>query len=229
MQDRSKISFVSNQRESGIRVWMKAISHPDESTYAEMATTPGANASSGYLWFFIGAIVQFLLVSLVQRALVQDLSSQFPAQFPPDFGSLWLMILCAAPLAAVFSTFLFGIGVAVVQWIAGRFGGKGRIDQLTYVLSAILAPYLVFSGLLALPSTIPLVGWLTGLIAGLAGLYILVLATMAVKGVNRFGWGAAIGSLLVPLLVIAFICACLVAGAVVLLVPVFRQTTPPTF
>jgi hypothetical protein len=194
-----------------------------------MAASPAAKASTGYLWYFIGAIVQFLLASLVQGALVKNLSSQYMDQIPQNFGSPWLTILCAAPLAAVFTTVLFGIGAAVVQSIAGMFGGKGTHNQLTYVLSAILTPYLILSGLLALPSAIPPIGLLTGLIAGLAGLYVLVLEVLAVKGVNRFGWGPAIGSLLVPLLVIGFFCACLVAGAIALLLPVFRQTMPQTF
>jgi len=35
---------------------------------------------------------------------------------------------------------------------------------------------------------------------------------MAVKGVNRFGWGEAVGSVFIPGLVIGLLCCCLVGG-----------------
>ncbi len=41
--------------------------------------------------------------------------------------------------------------------------------------------------------------------------YKICLINEAVKGVNQFGWGEAIGSLFIPVLVIGFICACLFA------------------
>jgi len=229
MNNQPNIPLVPGAPESIFQTWMKALTRPYEQTFAEMAASPSARASTGYLWYFIGAIVQFLLASLVQGAVVKNLFSQYSSQFSQDLASPWLTILCGAPVAAVFSTLMFGIGAAVVQWIAGMFGGKGTNNQLTYVLSAILAPYMIFSGLLVLPSAIPYVGLLTGLLAGLAGLYILVLEVIAVKGVNRFGWGPAIGSLLVPLLVVGFLCACLVGGVIALLVPVIQQNMPQTF
>jgi hypothetical protein len=45
----------------------------------------------------------------------------------------------------------------------------------------------------------------------LAGLYILVLQIMAVKGVNQFGWGPAIGSLFIPAIAILLVCCCAAA------------------
>lgn len=99
------------------------------------------------------------------------------------------------------------------------FGGRGTNDQLVYTLSAILTPYLIISGLLTLLTAIPYVGFCFGLISLLAAIYILVLEVMAVKAVNQFGWGPAIGSLLIPALVIGFLCACLVGGALLLLGP----------
>jgi len=38
-----------------------------------------------------------------------------------------------------------------------------------------------------------------------------VLAVMAVKAVNRFGWGPALGSYFIPGLVVLILCCCLAA------------------
>ena len=100
------------------------------------------------------------------------------------------------------------------------FNGRGSYNQLAYAFGAILAPYMLVSSVLTLLSAIPYVGFCFSAIAGIAGIYILVLEIMAVKGVNQFGWGAAIGSLLIPVLAIVFLCACLVAVTLALLGPV---------
>jgi hypothetical protein len=93
-------------------------------------------------------------------------------------------------------------------------------------MASILAPYLIISGVVTLLSAIPYVGFCFSAILALAGLYILVLEVMAVKGVNQISWGAAIGSLLIPVFAIAFLCVCLVAGLFTLLVPVLRDAAP---
>jgi hypothetical protein len=60
----------------------------------------------------------------------------------------------------------------------------------------------------------------------LAGIYVFVLNVMAVKGVNQVSWGAAIGSLLIPGLVISVLCACLVGVSAAALVPILREAAP---
>jgi len=99
------------------------------------------------------------------------------------------------------------------------FGGKGNFGSLAYVLGAIAAPTLLISSLLSLLTVIPVLGYCFSAIAVLFSLYILVLQIMAVKAVNQFGWGPAIGSVFLPVLVIGFLCACLVIGSLTLLGP----------
>ena len=45
----------------------------------------------------------------------------------------------------------------------------------------------------------------------MAGIYIIVLEIMAVKAVNQFGWGPAIGSYFIPGLALLLICCCVAA------------------
>jgi hypothetical protein len=91
------------------------------------------------------------------------------------------------------------------------FGGKGTFDQLAYVLAAISTPFTIISGILTLFSAIPFVGLCFSIVSIIAGLYVLVLEVMAVKGVNQFGWGQAAGSLLLPFIVL---CCCLSVGVI---------------
>jgi hypothetical protein len=204
--------------------WITALTRPDERTYAAMAASPNAKATTGYLWYFIGALVQVLLVALVQGVIFQKYAPELANLFGGR-SSLGL-IFCGGPITAVLSTLTFVIGTAVVQWIARMFGGRGTNDQLAYVLSNILTPYLVISGVLTLLYAIPVVGPLLSLVGLAAGIYIVVLEVMAVKGVNQFGWGAAIGSLLIPGLVIFLIICCAMIGIFALLYPSMREIIP---
>jgi hypothetical protein len=61
----------------------------------------------------------------------------------------------------------------------------------------------VVSGLLTLLSAIPFAGLCFGILGFFLALYVLVLEVMAVKGVNQFGWGQAIASLLLPVIAVA--------------------------
>ncbi len=221
MNEQPNTPMLPAAPEPGYQNWIRALTRPGEHTYATMAASPQARASTGYLWYFIGSIVQTLLAAVVQGQVIRTYFSQYAGQL--EMGSPLYAIVCGAPIAAVISTIFFAIGTAIIQWIARMFGGRGSNDKLAYVLSNILTPYLMISGLLTLLTAIPYVGLCFSAIAFLGGIYILVLEVMAVKGVNQFGWGAAIGSLFIPLLVVVFACVCLAAGTFALLGPAIRD------
>ena len=204
------------------QTWLNALTKPNEQTYAEMAASPEANANKAYLWVFLAALVNFFFAALVQGAVMRNTFQQFGQDsdfFSNGFGSGIVAALCGAPISAAFSVLFFAITVAIVQWIAKMFGGRGSYNQLAYAFGAILAPYMLVSSVLTLLSAIPFVGLCFSGIALVAGIYILVLEIMAVKGINQIGWGAAIGSLLIPVFAIIFLCACLVIGGLLLLGP----------
>jgi hypothetical protein len=205
------------------QTWITALTKPNERTYAELAASPAANANKAYLWVFLAALVNFFFATLVQGAVMRNMFQQFgqDADFLSNgLGGGFIAALCGAPISAAFSVLFFAITVAIVQWIAKMFGGQGSYNQLAYAFGAITAPYMLISSVFTLLSAIPLVGFCFTAIAGLGGLYVLVLEIMAVKGVNQIGWGAAIGAFLIPVLAIVFLCACLVVGTLAVLGPV---------
>jgi len=214
---------------SVFQVWMKALTKPYEQTFVELASSPNVNATTAYLWVFVASIIQFFLTALVQSRLFGTYMNQLG--FGNDFGGrspvfMLVIAICGAPILAAISTLFFALSVFVVQWIAKMFGGRGTSDQLAYTMAAIVAPYSIIAGIITLFSAIPYVGLCFSAILSIAGIYVFVLQVMAVKGVNQFGWGAAIGSLLIPGLVIAFLCACLIGGSFAALYPMMRSTMP---
>lgn len=201
-------------QESFIQTWTKAITQPREQTYAELAASPGASASKAYLWVFLAGLVSYFLVFVVQ-SLVLGLGADTRA----SLGSTVIAFICAVPVIAGLSVLGFMLGTALVQWVAGLFGGHGTYNQLAYVFGAIAAPITLSSGLLGALSAIPLVGLCFSLVSIGIGIYAIVLQIMAVKAVNRFDWLPAVGAVLLPGLVIAFVCGCLVIGGLALLGP----------
>jgi hypothetical protein len=85
-------------------------------------------------------------------------------------------------------------------------------------------PFTLVSSLLTPFSGIPVVGICTGLASILFGLYALVLEIMAVKGVNKFGWGEAIGSLFLPGIVLVCCLSIFTIAALRLLGPAIGDT-----
>jgi hypothetical protein len=229
MNDMSNAPISESRPESVLQVWTRALTKPNEQTFVDLASSPKAKASTAYLWVFVAALIQLFLVALVQNRIAGGYMEQFG--LGDSFGNrgtsaVLLGAVCGAPVAAAISTLFFAIWVFVLQWIAGMFGGRGTADQLAYTLAAIAAPFSIISGVMTLFSAIPYVGYCFSALSLLAGLYVIVLQVMAIKGVNQISWGAAIGTWLIPGLVIGFLCACLVGASLAALVPILQENVP---
>ena len=229
MNDMSNAPLPASGPTPVLQTWMKALTKPNEQTFVDIASSPNAKATTAYLWVFVASLIQIFLSALVQNQLVGTYMEQYGLGDSLGNGgisSVLIGAICGAPIGAAVTTLFFAIGVFIVQWIAKMFGGRGTSDQLAYAMAAIAAPYSIVAGIFTLLAVIPYVGFCFSAILAIAGIYILVLQVMAVKGVNQISWGAAIGSLLIPGLVIGFICACLVGVSVAALLPLIRESVP---
>ena len=131
-----------------------------------------------------------------------------------------ITLICGAPIGAVIGVLFFALNTAIVQWVAKMFKGTGSYNQLIYAIAAFTAPIMLVSGVISALTLIPFIGLCFTIISLGISIYSLVLLVMAVKGVNQFGWGEAIGSVLLPGIVIGVLCGCLVVGVLTLLGPV---------
>jgi hypothetical protein len=216
-----------------VSVWRDAVTRPSDVTYARIAASPNAKSTTAFLWVFLGSLVNLFLASLVQGRLMNQMlqNSDLGINGFPRAGGGIITAICGAPIGALISVIVFAIVVGIVQLIAKMFGGRGTFDQLAYAIAAIVTPFYVLSGVLTLLSAIPYAGVCFGLFGLLAGLYVLVLEVMAVKGVNQFGWGQAIASLLLPVIVLACCVSIVFIGILRALGPsinqIFQSLTPP--
>jgi hypothetical protein len=200
--------------ESFFQVWLRALTKPNEATYAGIAASPRARANTAFLWIFVCTFAPALVSVLVRGSQISQGLEQAGVDVGEAGGGLGAALinfLCVTPFLAIAGLVSFIISVAIMQWIAGMFKGQGSFDQLAYALGAITAPGLLVSAVLTLPSLIPYVGICSGILSSLFSLYLIVLEVMAIKGVHKFGWGAAIGTFFIPGLAIGLVCCCLAA------------------
>lgn len=208
-------------------IWMKVVTQPNEQTFVNMANSSNAKATTAYLWVFIGSLITFFFASLVQGTVMASILQSAGVEadaLSTGLGGGLLTALCGAPVAAVISVITFAIVTAIVQWIAKMFGGQGTFDQLAYTLAGIYAPFALVSGIFTLFAAIPFVSLCFSILSILLSLYMLVLQVMAVKGVNRFGWGQAAASLLLPVFVIFCCVAVAFTSLLTLLAPAVSET-----
>ena len=207
MNEEPNAPMLPARSSSILQTWTNATTKPNEQTYAQLAASPEAKTSTALLWVFIASLVQSLIAIPMQGRIMAQMMQGTGLENQAGPGLVG--ILCGAPIAAVVTVVFFSAFTGIVQWVAGLFGGKGSFEKLAYVFAAITVPFTLLSALITLLSAVPYVGACFGIIGLLAGLYVLVLQVMAVKGVNQFDWLPAAGSLLLPF--IAFIC-CISAG-----------------
>jgi hypothetical protein len=213
-------------------VWIKAVTQPNEQTFIDITSSSDATTRTAFIWVFIAGTVAGILQA-ISRAIILAIGGvpqmpipgmeQFMQQSggtdPAAIGVSLITGLCLSPVAGLVSILFFAIGVAIVQWIAKLFGGVGTFEKLAYALAAITVPFTLVSSIFSLFSAIPFVGICTGIISLGLSLYAIVLQITAIKAVNRFGWGPAIGSALIPGAVLLFVCGCIVVGGLMLLGP----------
>ncbi len=219
-----------------MQVWMKAVTRPNEQTFVELTEGPQAVSKTAFIWVFIAGTVSGIFQAILRsiymatgtapQLTIPGLEQYMPAGGSGDVAAAGVSLItsiCLSPVAGLVSVLFFALGTAIVQWIAKMFGGTGTFDKLAYATAAITVPFTLVSSVLALLTAIPYVGACFGIVSLGLSIYAVVLQAMAVKGVNRFGWGPAIGSVFIPGLVIFIFCCCIVFAGMSILGPAINS------
>ena len=212
--------------------WITAVTKPNEQTYATMAEHPDAqSASRAFTWVFLAGTVSALIggvfgtiLDLAGFSSTPGLGELFGGNAERGVAYTFGVAICGSPIAGAIGVLGFAIGVGIIQWVASLFKGTGKFSQLAYAMAAVSVPFTLISSFLTPFSGVPVLGICTGLLSVVLGLYALFLEINAVKGVNRFGWGQAIGSVFLPGLVLACCLAIPVIGVMRLLGPKIGDT-----
>lgn len=202
-------------------VWIKVVTQPNEQTFIDITEHPDASPKTAYIWIFIAGTLTVIVSGILQAILAATgLGGQsgFEGAGAAVGGSL-IGTICISPFAGAFLVLFFALGVAIIQWIAKLFGGTGTYDKLVYAFAAIYLPFSLVSMLLVPFNVVPYLNICTSLFSTALGFYSLFLQITAVKAVNRFGWGQAAGSVLLPVLVILVVCGCIAFIGMLLMGP----------
>ena len=191
------------QRLSAFETWRLALSRPNEEAYSSIRDDPSGSYRRAIGWialgavvaFIIGAISQLLFVSMLPWSDLLESTELIDARMLAGLSGVFLFLygLPASILVTLGGAFL---SAGLIHFIAGALGGTGSFEKLFYIFAAISTPVTIISSLLGL---IPLVNCLTVPIA----LYALVLNVLAIKVVHEISWGAALGTILI--LVVMFL------------------------
>lgn len=184
-------------------IWLRAI-NPSVATFESILRDPGLSDKRAHMWIFVSTLVGIMIRILITIGInssprLSTLKEFNPSSTTQDPGLL-VCTLFISPFIAVFMV-MFTSGI--LQWFARMFGGTGTYSKLLYARAAYIAPLnIVMSPL----SAVPLVSYLNILI----GLYLCILEVIAVKTVNRFSWGSAIVTTLLPVMVLGMLLGCII-------------------
>jgi hypothetical protein len=196
-----KTGISEGQIVSWSLVWFQAVTSPREETYDRLVNDPKAGLRRAAIWLLLTAAIAYLIGVFTRLVFTQFrlvAVPEFVARLDPatETAAIWLL-LCAFPFAAIL--WLAGqlAYAGVAQFIAGALGGAGTFPKLAYATAMYTAPLtLLFGPILLVP--------LLNICLGVPLLfYSIVLNFHAIKSVNQFGWGSAILTSLIMVLLIA--------------------------
>lgn len=201
-------------------IWINAVTKPSEQNYSTMSGHPDAQTNNrAFIWVFLAGTAAAIITGILNAILeLAGFTTQIPgfselAGSAPRGAMASLGIaLCTSPISGAISVLFFAIFVGIIQWVAKMFKGVGNFQQLAYVMAAISVPVSLVTSLLTPFTTIGVVGYCFAAVSLLISLYVIYLQVLAVKAVNRFGWGEAAGSYFLPLILFVCLCACLAFG-----------------
>jgi hypothetical protein len=194
------------QRLTVLETWRLALTGPNEETYQQISQDPSASLGRAIGWITLSSGVAYAIAALAQLLIIQLFPfSSFLEGAEEVMGgrllsgmSTMFVLVCGLPFSVLFSIFGALLFAGLIHFIAGALGGSGSFDRLVYVCAAISAPVSILSGVLGL---IPIVNCLTLPLA----LYALVLNILAIKVVYKISWGAAMGAILILLVLFALV------------------------
>lgn len=222
---------ASSGLEGWVSTWIAAITKPNEQTFATMAEHPDARTiNRAFIWVFVAGTVSALISGLL-TAVIQMAGFATPSPFDQFSGgtsqsglaSLGTAI-CTSPISGAISLLSFAVLTGIYQWVAKLFKGTGTYSQLAYAIAAITVPFNLIFAFLAPLYSARYVGVCFGVIAFAALVYVFFLNMTAVKGVNKFGWGEAAGSILLPTFVLMCCVAVAIFGVLNALGPAISET-----
>lgn len=183
------------------QIWILVLTRPRESTFHALIEDPGATVARGALWVFLTSLIAYLIATALQFGqLMALMGSTEELEALGGIGAAGgLALLCLVPFVAGLAVLGLMVSTAILQFVAGALGGVGTFRELFFASAAYTSPVTLIGSILG---AIPIVG---GCLALPLSLYSVYLNALAVKSVNRFGWGSTIITLIIPGLIVVLV------------------------
>ncbi len=107
----------SGGSKSFFQVWIDALTKPNENTFAEIASSPNAKATTAYIWVFVTSLIELFFSFLINGAVLrrtleqQGLGGSLPGG---GIGIALIGAICGGPIGAVVIVIFFAIGTALI-------------------------------------------------------------------------------------------------------------------
>ena len=197
---------------SWFRVSMKAVFKPSQQSYTEILSNPAISTVSVYFWLFIIGTATSILSSLSQLLYQVTGWSMFgfelvkPITLNSTIAITSLVVsLVMSPIAGITTVIFFTVAVALYHWTARIFKGNGAFATILYGLATLTIPTSIFSVFSMPLYAIPYVNVFVLIFSFIFSGYVIYLQVMMIKVANKFGWGQAIGTFLVPVFISLFL------------------------
>jgi hypothetical protein len=172
-------------------VWTMVLSKPSTETFETVLRDPQASRQRAFNWMFITGTIAVILQQIV--------ISMLPV-YSRAYGSSGLMtVVCGLVLGGAMVVLFFALSYGLMQFIAQSLGGTGSYGEFYYASAAFAAPLMMVN--VALTPFASSGSTAFALVSLALSLYQLALTGMALRAVNQFGWGKAIGSIVLYIIV----------------------------
>ena len=178
------------------QIWLLALTRPREATYQAIVEDTGASIGRAAIWIFISSLVSYGIAAVLQFGQMAVLFNQMEesSSLGAMAGGGAIALICGLPFVAGIAVVGAMVYAALLQFIAGALGGEGSFQDLFYGTASITAPMTLVTTALGI---IPFVG---ACLTIPLSFYAIYLNALVIKATNRFGWGSAIVTLLVPVI-----------------------------
>ena len=202
--DLEKSSDRPVQSLTWFQTWKLALTRPSVATFERIIRDPQANPRLAYVWLFVSFIVGGL-ISILISDLIGAINTGVNS------------ITCGPLISAIVSLLSLVLVTWVIQSIAGRlFGGIGTYASMIYAIAAFSAPLFIIHSLVL---GIPFVNCLDVPLS----IYELALSVIALKAVNKIGWGQAMVSYIGGLVLVIGIVAVFTVCSLIILGPAVSE------
>ena len=200
------------------QTWLNVLTKPGEEVFTAEREKASATLKTALVWMILASVISALLGTLQAQIFssplggISQVMEMLPAELQGEIGPisetdtpggsfLNLSIIIFGPI-----TFLIGVGIYHV--VASVLGGRGQFGRYAYLYATFGAPIIIVGSILGF---LPAVG---GCLAGILGIYQVVLNYFALKVEYELSQGRAIVVVVAPLLVGMALAACLAIALV---------------